>query len=250
MRKYNTTKEDFEIIEDSIETREEANLREIYWISYYDSYRNGYNSTPGGNAGNGLLGEASPKSKLTDEDVKSIRILRAAMSYQKMEVYEFYKDRIALSTFGKIWTYQTWVHIYPELNTEEVKTFHKHLRKNARGSNGNHSKFTEEEVFHLRELFYVEGISQKELRTLYGKGCSRSAFEQMLNGKHYPLVPMPEKSEKWRITNKVITPEEIHWLREQYSLGKSIEELKVGIFANYCNKAILNIVNRISYKDI
>ena len=57
MRKYNTVKEDFEIIESEIESQDIANEREIYWIAYYDSYHNGYNSTPGGQVGNYSLGE-------------------------------------------------------------------------------------------------------------------------------------------------------------------------------------------------
>lgn len=38
---------EFEIIEE-VETRKEANKRETYWVSYYDSYENGYNCTLGG----------------------------------------------------------------------------------------------------------------------------------------------------------------------------------------------------------
>lgn len=49
---YQAIKEDgienfsFEILE--LLSREELNTRERYWIQYYDSYKNGYNSTPGG----------------------------------------------------------------------------------------------------------------------------------------------------------------------------------------------------------
>lgn len=37
-----------EIIEEDIETLEEANRRETYWIKFYDSVKNGYNSNYGG----------------------------------------------------------------------------------------------------------------------------------------------------------------------------------------------------------
>ncbi len=33
MRKYNITRDNFEIIESNIESKEEANDREIYWIA-------------------------------------------------------------------------------------------------------------------------------------------------------------------------------------------------------------------------
>lgn len=41
-----------EIIEDGIITLEEAQEKEKYWINYYDSYNNGYNSTFGGESSN------------------------------------------------------------------------------------------------------------------------------------------------------------------------------------------------------
>ena len=44
----------FEIIEDNIETLEEAFKKEIYWIGKYDSYENGYNMTLGGAAKHGI----------------------------------------------------------------------------------------------------------------------------------------------------------------------------------------------------
>lgn len=40
-----------EILEDNIQTQEEALEREEYWIAFYDSYHNGYNGTPGGKNG-------------------------------------------------------------------------------------------------------------------------------------------------------------------------------------------------------
>ena len=48
IKKYNWNGFIHEIIEDNIQTKEEANNREIYWISVFDSYYNGYNLTLGG----------------------------------------------------------------------------------------------------------------------------------------------------------------------------------------------------------
>lgn len=46
IKKYGIENFDFEIIEKS-DSLQELDDREIYWISYYDSYKNGYNRTPG-----------------------------------------------------------------------------------------------------------------------------------------------------------------------------------------------------------
>ena len=50
INKYGWENFKHEIIEDNISSLEEANARERYWISFYDSYHNGYNSTLGGDA--------------------------------------------------------------------------------------------------------------------------------------------------------------------------------------------------------
>ncbi len=48
IKKYGKEKFFVELIEENIPTKEELDKREIYWIKYYDSYKNGYNSTLGG----------------------------------------------------------------------------------------------------------------------------------------------------------------------------------------------------------
>lgn len=44
-----------DIIEEGIETAEDAAIREKYWVKYYNSYLNGYNSDEGGRANNYLF---------------------------------------------------------------------------------------------------------------------------------------------------------------------------------------------------
>lgn len=53
IRKYGWENFTREIIESGIPTKEELNEREIYWIDFYNSYEDGYNSTHGGTLGSG-----------------------------------------------------------------------------------------------------------------------------------------------------------------------------------------------------
>ena len=250
MRKYNTTKDDFEIIESNIDSQDLANEREIYWIAFYDSYHNGYNSTPGGQTGSYCLGEKSHFAKLSEEDVINIRRIRYTKKYQRSEIWELYKKQISESAFGKVWNYESWKHILPELNTEELRTFYRQLRKNAKGDRNGRSKFTNEEVYELRVLYYVEAIPFQELLEKYGKGVNRTSLQKLLYGKNYKEVAMPEKSEKWRKENKHPLPEEIKELRDKYSSGIPIKELKTGFFENYTEIAIRNIVTYKTYNNI
>ena len=250
MRKYNTTKDDFEIIESNIDSQDLANEREIYWIAFYDSYHNGYNSTPGGQTGSYCLGEKSHFAKLSEEDVINIRRIRYTKKYQRSEIWELYKKQISESAFGKVWNYESWKHILPELNTEELRTFYRQLHKNAKGDKNGRSKFTNEEVYELRVLYYVEAIPFQELLEKYGKGVNRTSLQKLLYGKNYKEVAMPEKSEKWRKENKHPLPEEIKELRDKYSSGIPIKELKTGFFENYTEIAIRNIVTYKTYNNI
>ena len=70
-RKYGLENFKFEIVE--LTDEELLFEREQYWITYYDSYNNGYNETKGGDRGPGMPGETNPNSKLTLNDVIEIR---------------------------------------------------------------------------------------------------------------------------------------------------------------------------------
>ena len=50
MRKYGIENFTFEVIQDNIETFEQLDKAEIYWVDFYDSYYNGYNASKGGQA--------------------------------------------------------------------------------------------------------------------------------------------------------------------------------------------------------
>ena len=48
IRKYGLENFSFEVLQDNINTFEQLDKAEIYWIDFYDSFVNGYNSTFGG----------------------------------------------------------------------------------------------------------------------------------------------------------------------------------------------------------
>ena len=48
IRKYGLENFSFEVVQDNIQTHEELDKAEIYWINYYNSFLRGYNSTFGG----------------------------------------------------------------------------------------------------------------------------------------------------------------------------------------------------------
>lgn len=128
IRLYGTNNFTFEILEEIVNI-EELNDREIYWIAYYNTYNDGYNETPGGEGVKGQNGEKHHNHKLLEADVIDIRRRYAACSESVQDIFESYSARITKAGFAKIYTWQTWKTVLPELRTKEVVAWH---CKNAR----------------------------------------------------------------------------------------------------------------------
>lgn len=123
------------------------NEREIYWISFFNSYKDGYNQTSGGDQ---RKDDVYPRASFTNEEVYEIRELYASKTIKSTDAYEkFYKDRIGPSGFKKIWNGATWQDIHMDVYTEENKAYHKFLR-NSNSENNSHAKLKEDDVRSIR----------------------------------------------------------------------------------------------------
>lgn len=109
LRKYGFDNFTIEILEEC--PIEKLNEREIYWIEYYNSYKEGYNSTLGGTnlpdsiksketeekraktreKNKSLQAENHPRARLTNEEVYDLR-LKYATGYSAKELWEQYKE--------------------------------------------------------------------------------------------------------------------------------------------------------------
>lgn len=252
MRKYNTSKEDFEILEDSIETQEEANKREIYWIAYYDSYHNGYNSTPGGGVENYEFnkGENSSKALMTNEEVLEIRKLRASKKYTRKSLYKLYEDRISESGFGKIWNYEVYTEVGQEYNTPELTEYYKHHNNNLVGENASKSKLTNELVLEIRKKYYIEAIPIKEIYKDYASIIGFSAFQRAILGNSFKNVIIPEPSFEYRKKYHKYSEEELEntvklWIKSNLdikSFHHKISQDSSNIFQYYSYSQFKNIL--------
>lgn len=151
IRKYGLNNFKFEIIEEILDYNISSE-REQYWINYYDSYNKGYNETLGEDGGSQkghCLGELNGRAKLTQEDVIFIR-KKYSEGISRNECYQFFKDKISESGFGRVWLGQTWKNIMPEVFTEENKKRNELLGKSNSGKNNR--KLTNEQVREIRQL--------------------------------------------------------------------------------------------------
>lgn len=58
----------------------------------------------------GNSGSSNGRARLTEEDVKNIR-LRRKQGENIKTVYQDYKDKLTYGSFSNVWTYQNWKNI-------------------------------------------------------------------------------------------------------------------------------------------
>ena len=146
IRKYG--KENFDVIILEECSQSSLNEREKYWIEYFDTFKNGYNETVGGDGIVGHSDERHPKTKLTNKDVWNIRECYKNHQEQKI-IYQEYKDKIGESGFKKIWNGYTWKDIHMDVYTDENKNYYK-FKRNSNSENNSHAKLKENDVYNIR----------------------------------------------------------------------------------------------------
>lgn len=193
LRKYGNANFNWEVIDIS-ETEEELNQKEVYWISFYNSYAlvensNGYNMTIGGDGVSGYKqtdehmqkcrdsfkrngktkGSNNHNTKFTDDDVLMIKeLIKTGMSLAKIAR----KYDVKRATIGQIKRGETWSHVGEDVSNIE------YIYKT--------SKLTENEVREIKLLLKEGKLTQKEIANIYGvKGNSISNIK---NGKSWMHV--------------------------------------------------------------
>lgn len=175
IRKYGLENFAFEIIEE-VPDNQDLDEREIYWISYYNSYKNGYNMTPGGGC---LRGEDSPNTKANRDTVIQVRTLYNA-HIKKSEIYDLVKDKLTQSQFEHIWRFETWKDVMPEVNTKENKEFYFHQRGGQRQGGNDARKLSQEEIDYIIYLRDKEKLTWKEIAEKTGR-CQATCHKYYKN---------------------------------------------------------------------
>lgn len=246
MRKYSITIDCFSIIESNILTQEEANAKEIYYITQYDSWHNGYNCNSGGGMAEHLKGESNPNAILSDLELQELRKIRASKMYTFQQVFEFYKDKLSYSGFEKCWNYDTRPEIAPELNTPELTNFYRTDKRSCIGESHGNSKLTNDQVVEIRDKYWVQGIKMKDIWNDYKNFYSLSGFRKVVLGNTYINVPMPTKSSLCKKPNR-LTDEEVKFIRNKYQEGFKVMEIIRQWFPHVGEPTISNIVHYKSY---
>lgn len=195
-RKYGVENFSFEIIEECLLDIDE---KEKYWINFYNSYKNGYNATIGGEGGVTVLSPREKYGKLTTNEVIYLRKRFAECKYPASYIYECeFKDKITKRGFQAIWLGQNAKNIMSEVFTEENKQKNLQLGRLYEGLLKRRKKISLEQTLEIRERI-KKGESRKsiwlsEFQDIYTEGGFRDAINMPslderieLNGKLTPL---------------------------------------------------------------
>ena len=187
IRKYGIDAFTYETIEEC--PLEKLDEREVYWISYYNTYKGfGYNCNEGG--GNNR-GENNGRTNLTNEDVAFIRECYDEHKRRK-EVYELFKDKISFDGFARIWDGSSWKEIKREVYTKENKEYY--MKHATDGEKSPGAVFSNEEVIHMRERYVNEDA--RSIYEDYKDRCSYQTLQQILWGRAYKDLPIYKKKLK------------------------------------------------------
>lgn len=188
IHKYGKENFTFDIIEEC--SLKQLNERKTYWILKYESNtQKGYNCNIGGD--NAQIGEGNSNAKISEQDV--IKIRQAYKDHKrKKETYELVKDKITFNSFEAIWEGKCWIHIMPEVYTEENKKYY----SVGAGCISN-AAYSDSEIMAFRKEY--ENKTAKEIyNQLKNPPVSFPSFQKMLNGTTYKHLPYYSKTyQKW-----------------------------------------------------
>lgn len=230
---------------------EEMNEKEIYWIQYYDSFKNGYNMTLGGQnlapnlhspeteekrratreKNNSLKGENHPRAKLTNDEVIQIR-QRYKDGESLNDIYEDYKELYKnKAVFSRIIMGRTYKNVGNQLSKDEIR----HCG----------TVITKETVLEIRRLFLEEDYSIKKLKEIYPN--FKNSIEDIVHYRTFKNIKDNFENKRLR-SHYRLQPDEVRAIRRLFADGMTITELSEQYHIN--STAIRRCVDRQTYKNI
>ena len=250
-RKYGLENFDIQILE--LCSEEEMDEKEIQYIKKYDSFKNGYNMTEGGQfwspnihseeterkraetreKNQSLKSENHPRAKLSNEEVLKIRY-RYKDGESIKDIYQDYKDLYSLETFRRIVLGQSYKDVLNPISKEDIRYC---------GSN-----ISKEEVLDMRYKYYVDCMLVSKIKKDFYPQYSNATINEICKRETHKNIkdniPDLRKRKSYRLTN-----EQVKEIRYKYDNNiKTLKELSNEY--NFDINVIRKCVQRKTYKDI
>jgi group I intron endonuclease len=230
IKKHGYNSFEFSVLEE-VENMEQAKVREVYWVQFYDSYTNGYNSTLGGDY------NGTPR-KLSDRDVEDIRfLLQNKHDLKLQDIADMYK--VNITCISQIKNNKLRCGMNKIGKIERPGSFKK-------GEDNTMSKLTVEQVKDIKNSL-SQGIRRSELMKKYG--VTKNAIREIAVGKSWKHVESDYKYERReRCADTKMTKEKVIQLRQDVANGMTHKA--AGEKYQISRMTVQQIVYRKSWKDI
>ena len=233
MRKYGIDNFSFEVIEEC--DKDKLSEREIYWISYYNTYLNpdDYNMTPGGDGYTCGPGEQAPGCKITQKECNIIK--------QKLKEH---------------WTAKQIIQIVPNATHGIISSInHGHSWFDPKETypisiNNGHRKWSDEQAMIIK-IEYAEGANIQDLAIKYQ--ASPECISALVRGKSYTNLPVLERKVSWKrkSTSGRLTTEQVQKYRkeaQQNGAPATYRKYQNEIPLKY--QAFYNMIIKKTYRDV
>lgn len=184
LRKYGYNNFEFSILE--LCSIEELNDRERYFIEFYDSFKNGYNSSIGGEVVANGYGEDHHQAVLTEKEILIIKeelLSTTKTQYELAEIFHVTQSEISMINNGLRWAY-VGDFSYPIRSQGPMRV----------GEKNSTSILSDEEVLKIRMSY--KDKTGKAIYEEYKERLSYTSFERALTGRTYKYLPVYKKKTK------------------------------------------------------
>lgn len=185
----------FEVLEEC--SKEELNEREIYWISYYNTYFKGYNNTPGGSYV--YCPTKDSITLLSDDDIRLIRECYLSQQYKSgAEVQRKFFPHLDKHLIAEVYNGQLRLDIMPEVYQTNYK--HTVLQTRQLGELNPQSIITLEDALKIRILY--SQYERKQIIQWFPQYKERTIVS-IISGQNWKHIPIYKKREKrWTFPEK------------------------------------------------
>lgn len=187
LRKY-PDKFEWTILVDSIKTHEEAKIKEIELISEFDTYRNGYNSTMGGDGGD-LSEHREYKRKKIEDVIQKDIILMYTNGIGKAEIRRKYPE-LTINMITKILEWNNISPLPPINQRNKKEENYKEPHKSYIGENNSRFVFVEEDTkIEMIRLYQTREMTKNDICIHYniGNKVLNRIFKEFNIEKNKPL---------------------------------------------------------------
>ena len=250
-RKYGLQNFDIQILE--LCSEEELDKKEIQYIKEYDSFKNGYNMTEGGQfwsptihseeterkraetrkKNQSLKSENHPRAKLSNDEVLEIRY-RYKDGESIKDIYQDYKNLYSLETFRRIILGQSYKDVLNPITKEDIRYC---------GSN-----ISKEEVLDMRYKYYVDCMLVSKIKKEFYPQYSNATIEGICKRETHKNVkddiPDLRKRKNYRLNEQQVKEIRYKYDNNICSLKELSKEYGFHI------EVIRKCVQRKTYKDI